>query len=337
MHREENPVKPHHWLTYVILVGLLSAVLVWAKSIHYLLFHNLAEQGSAIVFGAVFLLVWNARKVLENGFLICVGMASLPVAVLDWLHSMAYWGMPIFQSYGKNLATQLWVEARFIQATSVLVGLAFLLRPKPNAVIILVLWCVLASILVTLSFTGIFPVCFVEGSGLTLFKRVLEHLVSIEFGVTLYLIVRNRSHFDREVLRMMVAFLGAAVVSELCFTLYTDVYGFSNFSGHVLKIAGAFFLYRAIVGVGLRKPYALLFREMALREDALKKTLQGIFPICSGCKKIRDEKGAWMQIETYISHHSNAEFSHSICPDCRTRLYPELAPRPNFPTSDQRD
>jgi ABC-type amino acid transport substrate-binding protein len=55
------------------------------------------------------------------------------------------------------------------------------------------------------------------------------------------------------------------------------------------------------------------------------KTLGGLLPICASCKKIRDDKGYWNQIETYIKDHSNAEFSHGICPDCIERLYPEYA------------
>lgn len=54
------------------------------------------------------------------------------------------------------------------------------------------------------------------------------------------------------------------------------------------------------------------------------KTLSGLLPICASCKKIRDDKGYWNQIESYISEHTQAEFSHGICPDCMKTLYPEL-------------
>jgi PAS domain S-box-containing protein len=54
------------------------------------------------------------------------------------------------------------------------------------------------------------------------------------------------------------------------------------------------------------------------------KTLSGLLPICASCKKIRDDKGYWNQIETYVRDHSDAKFSHSICPDCAKRLYPEF-------------
>ncbi len=51
------------------------------------------------------------------------------------------------------------------------------------------------------------------------------------------------------------------------------------------------------------------------------KTLQGILPICAQCKKIRDDKGYWQQVEKYIQDRSNAEFSHGLCKDCLDELY----------------
>lgn len=60
----------------------------------------------------------------------------------------------------------------------------------------------------------------------------------------------------------------------------------------------------------------------SLQEALAKvKTLRGLLPICASCKKIRDDKGYWSRIETYIGAHTEAEFSHSICPDCRKKLY----------------
>lgn len=72
--------------------------------------------------------------------------------------------------------------------------------------------------------------------------------------------------------------------------------------------------------------------ELALQKEKLKleealaqvKTLSGLLPICSSCKKIRDDRGYWNQIESYIRDHSEAEFSHGICPECLQRLYPDI-------------
>ena len=69
------------------------------------------------------------------------------------------------------------------------------------------------------------------------------------------------------------------------------------------------------------------------REDLVKelqealaqvKRLSGLLPICSLCKKIRDDKGYWQEVESYVDEHSEAQFSHSICPDCYRKHYPDL-------------
>ena len=90
---------------------------------------------------------------------------------------------------------------------------------------------------------------------------------------------------------------------------------------------------------GERTFYAGIIRDISERKqheierealiDNLKKSLarvrklSGLLPICASCKKIRDDKGYWNQIEAYIRDHSEAEFSHGICPECSRKLYPE--------------
>lgn len=54
------------------------------------------------------------------------------------------------------------------------------------------------------------------------------------------------------------------------------------------------------------------------------KTLSGLLPICASCKKIRDDHGYWQQVEVYLSQHTDADFSHGLCPDCAHKLYPEF-------------
>ena len=73
-----------------------------------------------------------------------------------------------------------------------------------------------------------------------------------------------------------------------------------------------------------RERDALIDRlEKALQEI---KTLRGLLPICASCKRIRDEKNEWHAVEDYIKSHSEADFSHGICPHCAHRLYPEVFP-----------
>ncbi len=69
------------------------------------------------------------------------------------------------------------------------------------------------------------------------------------------------------------------------------------------------------------KEQLILDLQKALEEV---KTLSGMLPICAKCKKVRDDKGYWQQIEKYIGEHSDAQFTHGLCPECARAIYPEL-------------
>jgi hypothetical protein len=71
-------------------------------------------------------------------------------------------------------------------------------------------------------------------------------------------------------------------------------------------------------------------------QDALTqvKLLSGLLPICSSCKKIRDNEGYWSQVESYIQQHSEATFTHGMCPECFKKYYPQLTKGPGDPTRE---
>jgi DNA repair exonuclease SbcCD ATPase subunit len=70
-----------------------------------------------------------------------------------------------------------------------------------------------------------------------------------------------------------------------------------------------------------------LQQKNAELEEALAqvKTLEGLLPICASCKNVRDDKGYWQTVESFVSSHSDATFTHGLCPACVRKLYPEYA------------
>lgn len=89
-----------------------------------------------------------------------------------------------------------------------------------------------------------------------------------------------------------------------------------------LGAVGIYFSYRETVADAAKREQLIERLQSALREI---RTLKGILPICSSCKKIRKDSGSWEQVEKYISEHSDALFSHGICPECAKKLYPDFA------------
>lgn len=281
---------------------------------------------SVLVAFSVFLFSWNSRQYIENDFFVFIGTGLLFVAVIDFVHMLAYYGMGVFPGYGKNLPTQLWIIARYLKAFSFLIApLFFTMKLKKG--LAFSGFIIVTAIGIASAMLRVFPTCYIDGVGLTTFKITSEYIVCVMYAMTGFALHRKRRFVEQQVYLLLQAFLLTSILSELSFTLYTDVYGFSNMLGHFLKVLAFFFLFRGIVHVGFDQPYSLMFLELKSREEAtLKevKTLRGIIPICASCKKIRDDKGAWNQIEVYVRDHSEAEFSHGICPDCAKKLYPDL-------------
>jgi len=98
------------------------------------------------------------------------------------------------------------------------------------------------------------------------------------------------------------------------------------FSGDLIESQGDTYFLTVMIDVTKRKKIAHKLRQSNRQLKTLLseiKTLRGVVPICAHCKKIRDDKGFWNQVEAYVSRHTEAEFSHGICPDCMKQLYPE--------------
>jgi len=81
--------------------------------------------------------------------------------------------------------------------------------------------------------------------------------------------------------------------------------------------------------VALRQLNQKLAERNRELEQAIEQiqTLRGLIPICASCKKIRDDEGYWQQLEVYLHEHTMADFSHSLCPECATKLYPDIFPK----------
>jgi hypothetical protein len=329
--------KPLQWPGRACGVLATFACLYAISRYSYPLFHAIAEMATVAVGFGLFAFTWNTRKLHENHFFLFLGSGFLFAAVIGLLHTIAYKGMGIFRGYDANLPTQLWIAMRYLEAGTFL-GAFLFLRGKVNPRAFLAGFAAVTAVLASAIFGRVFPDCFVEGAGLTPFKVGSEFVIAIALLAANVLLYRHRSRFDRKVLHYLCAANFAGAAAEMGFTLYVDVYGLANLAGHFLRLVSVYLVYRAIIEIGLARPFDLLFRDLRASNDAQEKliaeltdaleqvrTLKGMLPICASCKKIRDDQGYWEHVEVYIRDRSEAEFSHSICPECAHRLYPQYA------------
>lgn len=251
---------------FAILAGLYLSSLY-----NYLLFHSVAEIFSIIITFGIFMFVWNSREFMNNDYLLIIGVAYLFVGGLDLLHTLSYKGMGIFTGYGSNLPTQLWIAARYLQSISLLVS-PFFFERKPNLKIVFSGYSLITAILLSsIFFWKIFPDCYIEGVGLTPFKKISEYIISLAFAVSLYHLLKHGTKFKQAVLRLMVLSIMFIIGAELAFTFYIDVYGASNLIGHIFKIISFYLVYKAVIETGIQEPYSLMFKD--LKDNEVKLSL----------------------------------------------------------------
>lgn len=243
----------------------------------YLLFHTLVELAGVAVAWAMFVVMWNARQMVSGGFFLLIGVSSLFVGLLSLLHALAYKGMHLLEgSIGPNAATQLWIMLRFLEAGFFAAAVLLARRRMAAWPVLAGLGAVTALALLAILQWRIFPDCYIEGRQppLTPFKIAGELAAVGLFLASGVLLVLRRRLFDGRVLVLLLLALGCTAAAGVAFTLYHDVYDGWNRGGHLLHLSAFFFLYRALVHTGLRRPLELLFRDLKKTEEQLWSVLQ---------------------------------------------------------------
>lgn len=258
--------------TGILQLGIILLGLYTLSLYNYLLFHSLTEVFTVIISLAIFLIVWNSRQFIQNNYFIIIGISFGIIGFLDLFHAFIYKGTSIVTIGGNsNQATQLWIASRYLTSLSFFIA-AFFIRKKISAKIVLTLnLLVLAAIFLSIFYFHNFPLCYIEGTGLTPFKKVSEYIISLIFLADLILLHIRRRDFDKKVYNLLSLVLVIMIVAELMFTLYVGVYDHFNLIGHLLRILAVYFSYIAIVEYSLKRPFRLIFKNLKDSETALDK------------------------------------------------------------------
>ena len=178
--------------------------------------------------------------------------------------------MDLFPGYDSNLPTQLWIAARYLQAISILSATVFINKNvKPYALFFGYL--VVCSILIVSIFSRIFPECYIEGIRLTSFKIYSEYIITFILLISILFLIKKRPEFEKRMFFLLVFSIISTIISELAFTFYVSVYGFSNFVGHIFKIIEFYLIYKALIQTGLKNPLNSLFLKLKRSEESYKE------------------------------------------------------------------
>ena len=253
----------------IILWTLILTGLYLTSLYDYLLFHSLVEIFSVLIAFGTFAIAWNCRRFMDHTYFLFLGIAYLFIGGLDLVHALAYKGMGVFHGFQTNLATQLWISSRYLESVSLLIATAFIVRNIKKRFIFIAYGFTVSLILASIFYWRIFPDCFIEGIGLTTFKKVSEYLISCILIASIFSLTKHKKAFDGNIFRLLIASIVVTIGSELSFTFYISAYGFSNLAGHFLKAISFYLIYKAIIESSLVRPYSLIFRTLKQNEEDL--------------------------------------------------------------------
>ncbi|MDR6773839.1 MASE3 domain-containing protein [Azospirillum sp. BE72] len=251
---------------------------------HYLPLHTFFEIFAIAVAALVFAIGWHSHTDEMPPALLALSTGFLGVALLDFGHLMSYAGMPDFvTASGPEKAIAFWLAARGMAAAALLLAAALPWRPGSAALRYPLIGAVLAisaaAFWVVLWHPGLLPRTFIAGEGLTPFKIAVEYgLVLLYAGAALVFHRRRREARTLDVHRMVIAAIAIAM-SELCFTLYFSVYDLANVAGHIYKVIGYWYLYRAVFVTAVHHPYEALHqseRDLWREKERARVTLMSI-------------------------------------------------------------
>jgi diguanylate cyclase (GGDEF)-like protein len=260
-------------LAAILVLTLLILPFFWLTE-GFLFFHFLTENICILTALLLFIVGTRTYRFSRNSVVFFIGVAYLFVAVLGVLHTVSYKGMNLIPGIDSSMATQFWVARRLLESSSLLAA-TFIWKKelsfwKLGAGFLAVTAALIGSIL-----AGIFPVCFVDGVGPTLFKKCAEYLIVLIGAFTLFRLKKLRVHMDLLYVRAIGWAIAFGIAAEVIFTLYTGVYDIVNGIGHLFYVFSSCLVAVFVCMEGMDKPYNIMFRSVY--EMAIRDQLTGLF------------------------------------------------------------
>ncbi len=257
-----------------ILLGVGVLMCFYIISLYnYLLFHSLVELFSFMVGCAVFMLFWNSRRFLDNGFFLFIGIACLFGGIFDLMHVLTYQGMSVFPGTNGDESIQLKTAGRWI------VGLSFLAAPlflhhRLKAPAALIAYTSVLVVVFCLVFANYLPDFYTQKQGMTSFQHVTRGISCTFFLAVAGLLVVRRKDFDPHVLRLLLVSMIASSASEFASAVSVDFRGLVKVLAHLSELLSLYLIYKAFIEVGLTKPLHLFLTSLQKSEEALQRQQQ---------------------------------------------------------------
>lgn len=237
----------------------------------YLPLHTTLEIIAIAVACMVFGIAWVTQKFQPSSKVIILGTGALSVLLLDITHTISYQGMPSFITpSGPEKAINFWLAARLMMALTLFFVACITTRIEKKLTMVSRYFWLASAIVIVASFHIWFlyypqsvPTTFIKGEGLTRFKVITEYVLIGIYLFSGFLLIKQLSHVREFGVNWLVAAAVTMAMSEFFFTLYANVSDMYNLIGHVYKVIGFIFLYRALFVETVQSPFLNMLQLQA--------------------------------------------------------------------------
>jgi PAS domain S-box-containing protein len=261
------------WIaTFCLLIALITGASYMGLN-YYRPFHVVVEVFTAFTAFIILIMAFNTYELSKNIPFLFIGVAFGVGGAFNIIHILASNGMGFFQGETTNLSMIFSVTQRYVMAVSILICCKLFYRPNKTLTplgIISGFSIVFITICILVFALDKFPVCYVPGYGSTSFKIASEYIISIIVLIGTIVLFRAKKYIEYNVFLLLQFYSYITITYSILLTFYTVQQEITNVLAHVLRVISFYCVYRAIVKVGLKTPYKLLFNEINEKNNSLR-------------------------------------------------------------------
>ncbi len=262
----------------IFLFTVFIIFLYLTRYSYHSLFHTAAELFVCAISFALFFISLNTSSMTKNNFIVFLGIGYFFIGIIDIFHIFTYSGVSIiFKNGDQSRVVQFWISGRYMTAITLLGSALLLYKNLKNFrkyLIFLSYFLASCGIFAAILYFKVFPACYVVGEGLTQFKILSELFTTTIILFVAILYFKKRKNIDFKLFCNMECHLILMAISELMFTNFFHPSDWTNVWSHIVRVISYFFLYKAIIETGLKRPYSILFDRINNIDNQLKQEQQ---------------------------------------------------------------
>lgn len=262
-------------IEYLIL-GFLCISLYFTSKQNYIFFHTITEMATVVLGFTLMLISLGTIKICKNDYYHFLAIIFGFVGVIDLFHVFTYKGINIF-SNNSNMPTQLWILSRYYECIMLNLSVIYINKKINFYKVFAINAAVVIISILSITIFNVFPTCYIEGYGLTNFKKFSEYLISMGFFIILFRVIKSKRDILKDNKSDLVKAIVLQILCSLSFTLYIDVYGILNLFGHLFKILSYYYGFKVMFKYIVVNPYSTLFKNLNNKVEELENANKELF------------------------------------------------------------